>query len=161
MASNAGVCPRSLRGLVSCFTITAGALMITAHQTKQIDDFFVSVEFNDLAAYWCFIIANFVVSAYFLLLICLPSKSQLWRFAVALDLILTVILIASCSATLAIGLMESQGNPHALWSPICHIFPLYCLRVFLAVGFSFLGAFFFIIVQLICIHEAFNTILLE
>jgi uncharacterized protein (TIGR01569 family) len=72
-----------------------------------------------------------------------------------------VILIASCSATLAIGLMESQGNPHALWSPICHIFPLYCLRVFLAVGFRFLGAFFFIIVQLICIHEAFNTILLE
>jgi hypothetical protein len=62
---------------------------------------------------------------------------------------------------LDLALMESQGNPHALWLPICHIFPFYCLRVFLAVGLSFFGALFFIIVQLICIHEAFNTILLE
>ncbi|CAJ2674267.1 unnamed protein product [Trifolium pratense] len=161
MSSNGAVCPRALRGLASCFTISAGTLMITAHQTKYINGSFLTVEFNDLAAYWCFIFANFVVSAYSLLLICLPSKSQLWRFAVALDFILTVILIASCSSALTIGMMESEGNPHAFWLPICHIFPFYCFRVFLAIGLSFFGSFIFMIVQLICIQEAFNIILLE
>ncbi|XP_039686016.1 CASP-like protein 1C1 [Medicago truncatula] len=159
MADGSGVWSRALKLVASGLAITGATLMLTSRQKGYYRDSYVHVEFNDMPAYWCFIIANLVLAGFTLLLVflnCLPEKSKLWQVAVGVDFVLTVFLAASCSAALAVATMECNGNPHA---PLCSksIFGVYCTRVFLACGISLAGSLFYISQLLWCILKAFNS----
>ncbi|KAK7310385.1 hypothetical protein RJT34_07862 [Clitoria ternatea] len=161
MASNGAILPRCLRSFACVVTLAASTLMLTAHQTTTYMNYSVYVYFGDLTPYWCFVFANFMVGVYSALLICLPAKSQLWRLIVASDAVLVVILSSSCSAAVAIGLMEKNGNAHAGWLPIYHQVPSYCLKVFCAIGCGYVGTLIYMLLQLLSIQAALNSILVE
>ncbi|XP_061376333.1 CASP-like protein 1C1 [Gastrolobium bilobum] len=161
MSGNAGIIPRSLRIVATAVTVTAATLMLQAHQTAlYLDAPVVDVTFGDLAPYWCFVFANYVLAAYSFLLAFLPSESKLWGFIVALDAILLVIFSSSCSAALAVGIMERNGNFHAGWNSMYPSVPYYCFRVLLSVSVGFVGVVIYMILHLISIQAALNSMLL-
>ncbi|XP_057443721.1 CASP-like protein 1C1 [Lotus japonicus] len=159
--SDSALLPRCLRAAASLTCIIAASLMLTARERRIYEEYLVHVYFGDLAAYWCFVFANYTVAIYSALAILLPAKSQLWRFLVALDGILVVILSSSCSAALAVALLERNGSLHSGWSPICHVVSFYCLRLFLAAGFGFVAVIIYVMLHLLSIQAALNSFLVD
>ncbi|MED6135169.1 hypothetical protein PIB30_043787 [Stylosanthes scabra] len=161
MTSNATNFGRCMRGFASVATLTAASIMLSAHETATYMDSSLHVTFGDMPSYWCFVFANYLICGYGALLVCLPSKSLLWQLVLALDSVLVVILSSSCSAALAVGLVERHGSAHANWQPIYHQFPSYCLRILSACGIGFIGVIIYIILLLLAFQVEFNSILID
>ncbi|XP_015946644.1 CASP-like protein 1C2 [Arachis duranensis] len=161
MQSNTTNFGRCMRGFAAVATLTAASVMLSAHQTATYTDSSVLVTFGDIPSYWCFIFANYLISAYGTLLVFLPRKSQLWQLVVALDSVLVVILSSSCSAALAVGIIERNGIPHARWESIYHQVPSYCARILSACGIGFVGVVIYLLLLLLALQAEFNSILID
>ncbi|KAF9588446.1 hypothetical protein IFM89_010205 [Coptis chinensis] len=114
----------------------------------------------EIFVYRFFVIANAIGSVYTLVLLFPPTKSMLGLITVALDLIITMLLTSSISATLAIAYIGKKGNSHAGWLPICNETPKFCNHVSGALLAGCVGVILHMILLLQSIHSVLNPLLL-
>ncbi|KAB2623654.1 CASP-like protein [Pyrus ussuriensis x Pyrus communis] len=176
------LCTLVLRLMAVGATLLAAIVMVTSHQRTSIFGisfevvaYFLYIFFTYVCIYvpvlvainvlfylcWYFVIANAIATVYGFLVIFLPSKSQLWRLVVALDVVITILLSSSISAALAIGTLGKNGNSYAGWLPICGQVPKYCDRVKGALISSFVGLIIYVLLLLYAIHSVLDPLLLQ
>ncbi|XP_068345609.1 CASP-like protein 1C1 [Pyrus communis] len=155
------LCTLVLRLMAVGATLLAAIVMVTSHQRTSIFGISFEVKYNHTPAFRYFVIANAIATVYGFLVIFLPSKSQLWRLVVALDVVITILLSSSISAALAIGTLGKNGNSYAGWLPICGQVPKYCDRVKGALISSFVGLIIYVLLLLYAIHTVLDPLLLQ
>ncbi|XP_021827220.1 CASP-like protein 1C1 [Prunus avium] len=161
MGNTKRLCTLLLRLMAVAATLSAAIVMVTSHERSNILGLSFEAKYNHTPAFRYFVIANAIVTAYGFLVLFLPSKSQLWRLVVALDLVLTMLLTSGISAALAIGSVGRHGNSYAGWLPICGQVPKYCDQVKGALIASFVGLIIYVVLLLYAIHNALDPLFLH
>jgi len=75
--------------------------------------------------------------------------------------VLTMLLISSISAALAIAQVAKNGNNYAAWLPICGSVPKFCNHMTGALVASFIGVIIYLILLLHSIHSVLDPLLLR
>ncbi|XP_060182400.1 CASP-like protein 1C1 [Lycium barbarum] len=132
-----------VRFIIFATTLAAALTMLNSRQTVHIKDgytFLASYEdsyngytfkptYKDWSSFQFFIVVNFLGAAYNLLVIILPNGSLLWKLVVVLDMVIAMILVASCAAALETYSLLKNGNIQSSWQPICRFVPIFCSKV--------------------------------
>ncbi|KAJ0051836.1 hypothetical protein Pint_02244 [Pistacia integerrima] len=150
-----------LRLMAFAATLSATIVMVSSHETASFFAVSFEVKYSDTPAFKYFVIANAIVSIYGFLVLFLPSESLLWRLVVALDMVFTLLLGSSISATLAIAQVGKKGNSSAGWLPVCGQVPKYCHQVTGALVAGFIGLIMYLLLLLYSIHTILNPLLLQ
>ncbi|XP_057954940.1 CASP-like protein 1C1 isoform X1 [Malania oleifera] len=161
MAKPRRVCSLLLRILALGATVSATILMVTSHQTVNYLTIPFEAKYSNSPAFMYFVIANAIVSVYGLLVLFLPSESQLWRLVVALDVVFGMLLASSVSAALAVAYVGKKGNSHAGWQPICDQVHKYCDHVTAALATGFIGLILYVLLLLYSVHAVLNPLLVD
>ncbi|CAI0553933.1 unnamed protein product [Linum tenue] len=143
-------------------TLIAAVVMASSHEKGSIFGA-VSYEakYSDTPAFKYFVIANVVVTIYGFLVLFLPSESQLWRLVLVFDLVLTMLLVSSISAALAIAQVGKKGNSHAGWLPVCNQIPKYCSQTTAALVAGFVGLVVYFLLVCYSIHRDLDPFLVR
>ncbi|KAI9125825.1 hypothetical protein K1719_003243 [Acacia pycnantha] len=151
----------ALRIVASVACVGAATWLCFTRQKANFGDRSALVQFRDVnAPFWCFVVANCFAFVYSIAVSSLRTKSLLWKPVVAFDAVLMVILFSSCSAAMAVTYLETYGNFHALWRPICSRVHSYCANAFGAIFLGYVGALFYLLLHLVSIQEGFNALLI-
>ncbi|KAK7263659.1 hypothetical protein RJT34_31253 [Clitoria ternatea] len=161
MAKTRRICHLLLRFLAFAATLAAVIVMATSHERASIFTVSFEAKYTYSPAFKYFVIANSVVTVYGFLVLFLPKESLLWRLVVALDLVVTMVLISSFSAALAIAQVGKNGNSYAAWLPICDSVPKFCNQVTIALIAGFVAVIAYIILMLHSIHTIIDPLLLR
>ncbi|KAF3783460.1 CASP-like protein 1F1 [Nymphaea thermarum] len=135
-----------LRLLAGAAALVAAITMAVNKTTFVYFGLSITAKFNYSGAYEFFVGANSIafayaaVSAVFLKLKSPSPKPKSQFLIFFLDLTMVALLIAGCSAALAVGYIAKYGNPHAGWIPVCRYMESFCNIGVIAIVFSF-GAF--------------------
>ncbi|KAL5581784.1 hypothetical protein UlMin_014226 [Ulmus minor] len=142
-------------------TLSATIVMATSHEKGSFLTLSFEAKYSQTPAFKYFLIANAIVSVYGFLVLFLPPESMLWRLAVALDLVFTMLLGSAISAALAIAYVGKKGNSYAGWLPICGQVPKYCDHVKGALISGFIGLIIYMVLLLHTIHTVLDPLLLR
>ncbi|KAK7404988.1 hypothetical protein VNO78_06095 [Psophocarpus tetragonolobus] len=154
------VCHLLLRFVAFAATLAAVIMMATSHERATIFTVSFEAKYTNSPAFKYFVVAFSVITVYGFLVLFLPAKSLLWRLVVALDLVFTILLVSSFSATLAIAQVGKKGNNDAGWLPICDSVPKYCDQVTRALIAGFVAMIVYIILLLHSVHTIIDPLLL-
>ncbi|CAJ2656205.1 CASP-like protein 1C1 [Trifolium pratense] len=161
MAKTSRICHLLLRFLAFSATLSAVIVMVSSHERATFFNVSFEAKYTTSPALKYFVIANSVVTVYGFLVLFLPAESLLWRLVVAMDMVLTMLLISSLSAALAIAQVAKQGNNSAAWLPICGSVPKFCNHITGALIASFIGVIIYMILLLHSIHSVLDPLLLK
>nr|GLL22902.1 CASP-like protein 1C2 [Ipomoea trifida]GMC70455.1 CASP-like protein 1C1 [Ipomoea batatas] len=142
----------SLRLLALGATVSAAFVMATSHQKIYLFSAPFEAKYSHTTAFKYFLIANVVGSVYGILMLFPPPKNFLWRLALVADVVMTMLLMSSVSAALAIAHVGKEGNSYAGWLPICDKFHKYCDQVAGALIAAFLAVILYLLLLLYTIH---------
>ncbi|KAK7312803.1 hypothetical protein VNO77_36949 [Canavalia gladiata] len=161
MGKTRRLCHLLLRFLAFGATLSSVIVMATSHEKAAFFAVSFEAKYTNSPAFKYFVIANSVVTVYGFLVFFLPVESLLWRLVVALDLVLTMLLISSFSAALAIAEVGKKGNSSAAWLPICGSVPKFCDHVTGALIAGFIAVIIYMILLLHSIHSVIDPLLLR
>ncbi|KAG5033258.1 CASP-like protein 1C1 [Glycine max] len=161
MGKTRTACHLLLRFLVFLATFAAVILMATSHETATIFTVTFEAKYTNSPAFKYFVTAYSVITVYGFLVLFLPAKSLLWKLVVALDLLFTMLVVSSFSASLAIAQVGKKGNSDAGWLPICGSVPKYCDQVTRALIAGFIAMIIYIILLLHSINTVIDPLLLR
>ncbi|KAK2378716.1 hypothetical protein P8452_35362 [Trifolium repens] len=161
MAKTSRICHLLLRFLAFSATLSAVIVMVSSHERASFFTVSIEAKYTNSPALKYFVIANSVVTVYGFLVLFLPAESLLWRLVVAMDMVLTMLLISSLSAALAIAQVAKKGNNEAAWLPICGSVPKFCNHITGALIASFIGVIIYMILLLHSIHSVLDPLLLK
>ncbi|XP_077251677.1 CASP-like protein 1F1 [Tasmannia lanceolata] len=149
-----------LRTLAFGATLAATLLMATNKQTINLFGFQLDAKFSYSTACSFFVGGNAVACAYSLL--SLPfififnsqgSHPGNYFFLFLLDLIMTVLVMASASSATAIGYVSRKGNSHTGWMAICGQFGKFCDKAGGALVFSFAAFLLLFLLTILSVHR--------
>ncbi|KAK2432527.1 CASP protein 1B1 [Trifolium repens] len=161
MAMTSRICHLLLRFLAFSATLSAVIVMVSSHERASFFTVSIEAKYTNSPALKYFVIANSIVTVYGFLVLFLPAESLLWRLVVAMDMVLTMLLISSLSAALAIAQVAKKGNNDAAWLPICGSVPKFCNHITGALIASFIGVIIYMILLLHSIHSVLDPLLLK
>ncbi|WJX42833.1 hypothetical protein P8452_30017 [Trifolium repens] len=161
MAKTSRICHLLLRFLAFSATLSAVIVMVSSHERASFFTGSIEAKYTNSPALKYFVIANSIVTVYGFLVLFLPAESLLWRLVVAMDMVLTMLLISSLSAALAIAQVAKKGNNDAAWLPICGSVPKFCNHITGALIASFIGVIIYMILLLHSIHSVLDPLLLK
>ncbi|KAF5177451.1 Casparian strip membrane protein [Thalictrum thalictroides] len=159
MGKNKKLCIILLRLLALGTTLSAAIVMATSKESTTVLNLTFDAKYDNSPTFVFFVVANGIASAYTLLVIFLPSNGFIPLIIVALDVIVTLLLTSSISATLAIAYVGKKGNTHAGWLPICDQVPNFCNQVTGGVIAGIAGLVIYMMVLLHSIHSVLNPLL--
>ncbi|KAH7861761.1 hypothetical protein Vadar_030445 [Vaccinium darrowii] len=158
MVKSKRVCTLLLRVLALCATIAAAIVMGTSHEKSSFFTIQFEAKYNHTPAFTYFLIVNVIGGVYSLLVLFFPAESLLWRFVVALDVVITMLLTSGVSAALAIAYVGKKGNSYAGWLPICGQVEGYCHQVGGALATGFAGVIIYMLILLYSLHSAIHPL---
>ncbi|KEH17619.1 putative casparian strip membrane protein [Medicago truncatula] len=161
MAKTGRICHLLLRFLAFSATLSAVVVMVSSHEKASFFTVSFEAKYTNSPAFKYFVIANSIVTVYGFFVLFLPAESLLWRLVVAMDMVLTMLLISSISAALAIAQVAKNGNNYAAWLPICGSVPKFCNHMTGALVASFIGVIIYLILLLHSIHTVLDPLLLR
>ncbi|CAL5192963.1 unnamed protein product [Lathyrus oleraceus] len=139
-----------LRILVIVFTAVSVVVTVTNNQTVTLFSFQFEAHFYYSSSLKFFVVANSVVcflSVLLLIFNLLRRRQQTHQlkdycfFLFLFDLVMTVLLIAGCTATSAIGFVGQYGEDHVGWTPICNNVKKFCRVNLTSLLISYLAFF--------------------
>ncbi|XP_004506615.1 CASP-like protein 1C1 [Cicer arietinum] len=161
MAKTKRICLILLRLLAFVATLSAVIVMVSSHERVSLFTVSFEAKYTNSPALKYFVIANSIVTVYGFLVLFLPSESLLWRFVVVVDMVLTMLLISSISAALAIAQVAKKGNNYAAWLPICDSVSKFCNHMTGALIASVIGVIIYMILLLYSIYSVLDPLLLR
>ncbi|CAN4077037.1 unnamed protein product [Withania somnifera] len=164
-----------VRFIIFATTLAAALTMLSSRQTVHIKDgyyllpsykdpnngYSFKATYKNWNSFQFFIAVNFLGAAYNLLVIILPDGSRLWKLVVVLDMVIAMILIASCAAALETCSLLKNGNVRASWQPICRFVPIFCSKALGAIVTCICGLFTNILLLFYSFHIIFNPLLIK
>ncbi|XP_055821999.1 CASP-like protein 1C1 [Solanum dulcamara] len=164
-----------VRFIIFVSTLAAALTMLSSRQTVHIKDGYTflpsyknfnngysfKATYKNWNSFQFFIAVNFLGAAYNLLVIILPDGSRLWKMVVVLDMVITMILVASCAAALETYSLLKNGNIQASWQPICRFVPIFCAKVLGAIVTCICGLFTSTLLLFYSFHIIFNPLLIK
>ncbi|CAL5211945.1 unnamed protein product [Lathyrus oleraceus] len=150
-----------LRFLAFSATLSAVIVMVSSHENATFFTISFEAKYTKSPSFKYFVIANSVVTVYGFFILFLPAESLLWRLVVATDMGLTMLLISSISAALAIAQVAKKGNNYAAWLPICSSVPKFCNHMTGSLIASFAGVVIYMILLLHSIHRVLDPLLMR
>ncbi|KAJ4829041.1 hypothetical protein Tsubulata_031699 [Turnera subulata] len=134
-------------------TLSAAAVMATSHETVT---FFAVMRFeakySDTPSFKYFMVVNAIATVYGFIALFLPLETMVWSLVVVLDLVITMLLISSISASTAIAHVGKKGYSQAGWLPVCDQVTKYCDHVTGALAAGFIGLITYTILLFYSIH---------
>ncbi|GLT88885.1 hypothetical protein SLE2022_068940 [Rubroshorea leprosula] len=107
------------------------------------------------------VIASSYAAISFLLLIAnIDRKKGLGLLLTIFDLAMVALLLSSCGAAGAVGLLAYTGNSHVKWNKVCNIIDRFCRQGAISIAFSLLGSLaflFHIVVAVLSLHNGSNS----
>ncbi|GAV75720.1 DUF588 domain-containing protein [Cephalotus follicularis] len=141
-----------LRLVALAATIPSIVVMVISNESTQIFDFTFSAQYDNLPTFTYFVVAEAIAAGYSFIVIFLSLKSSFWRVIIILDVVVTLLLTSSVSATLAVALIGKNGNTYAGWDPICGQFSKFCDYVAGAVSCGFVATIIYVLIVLYDLH---------
>ncbi|CAK8575572.1 unnamed protein product [Lathyrus sativus] len=161
MAKASRICHLLLRFLAFSATLSAVIVMVSSHEKATFFTVSFEAKYTNSPSFKYFVIANSIVTVYGFFILFLPAESLLWQLVVATDMVLTMLLISSISAALAIAQVAKRGNSYAAWLPICSSVPKFCNHMTGSLIASFVGVVIYMILLLLSIHRVLDPLLLR
>ncbi|KAL0301446.1 UNVERIFIED_CONTAM: CASP-like protein 1B1 [Sesamum radiatum] len=118
-----------LRGLANVSFFVAAIVMFASYQKVDEESFNFIARYNDWNGFMFCAVVNCIGCLYNLVVLIIPSGSQLWKTVIVLDVIVNMVVGISLGAGWQTYLMVGEGNIHAKWWPICGVVPYFCARV--------------------------------
>nr|DAD22900.1 TPA_asm: hypothetical protein HUJ06_024363 [Nelumbo nucifera] len=119
----------ALRFIAFAGTLSAVIVMVTSKEENYFYGVELEAKYTHSPALTYFVIANSIGAVYGFLLLFLPPASMLWRFVVAVDVVVVLLLSSSFSAAMAIAYVGKEGNYYAGWLPVCDQISDFCHHV--------------------------------
>ncbi|XP_052178640.1 CASP-like protein 1C3 [Diospyros lotus] len=148
------ICTSLLRLLAVGSTAAAAIVMATSREKASVFAFTFEAKYSHTPAFKYFLIANVIGCVYSFLVILLPAEGPSWRFVVALDAVITMLLTSSISAALAVAEVGKKGNSYAGWLPICGQVEKYCHHVAGALAAGFAAVILYMLLLIYSIQAA-------
>ncbi|XP_075524297.1 CASP-like protein 1C1 [Primulina tabacum] len=150
-----------LRLVALASTLTATLIMVTSHDSAEFFSIKFEADYKKSPAFNYFVIMNAIASGYTFILSFLPAKTSYGHFVLVLDLVMTLLLVSSISACLAIGQVGKNGNSNAGWLPICGQVPKFCDHVTAALIAGFVASTIYLIIVIYSLHNLINLLTLK
>ncbi|KAM7509307.1 hypothetical protein LguiA_019760 [Lonicera macranthoides] len=93
------------------------------------------------------------VHAYGMVLHTSYKYASSFKFLVGANAAMTALMISGCAAATAIGYVGRYGQNKSGWLPICARTPNFCLRMTLALAFSYLSFFSLLALTLVSAYK--------
>ncbi|XP_010542892.1 PREDICTED: CASP-like protein 1C1 [Tarenaya hassleriana] len=150
-----------LRLAALCASLGAVVTMVTSHQRASFFAVSLEAKYTDMPSFKYFVIANAVVSVYSFMVLFLPKESLLWKFAVVMDLVSSMLLTSSLSAALAVAEVGKRGNANAGWLPICGQVAKFCGQITGALVAGFVALILYLLLLIFSLHSVLDPFLLQ
>ncbi|KMT04245.1 hypothetical protein BVRB_8g183210 [Beta vulgaris subsp. vulgaris] len=147
-----------LRLIALAATVISTIVMGTAHDSASVLNFKFEAKFTNSPSFKYYVIIYAIVSCYSLAVLLLPSKSLLWRFILVLDMVMTLLMTSSLSASMAVAYIGKKGNSHAGWFPICGQVPKFCDQTTGALAAGFVAAIIYLVLLFYSLHAALSPL---
>uniref|UniRef100_A0A2N9I0E9 CASP-like protein n=1 Tax=Fagus sylvatica TaxID=28930 RepID=A0A2N9I0E9_FAGSY len=147
-----------LRLLALGATLAATILMVTSHDSAEVLNLTFEAKYSNESAFKYYVIAEAIASGYSLIVLFVSSKSLLWRLILILDVVITMLLTSSVSASLAIARVGKKGNSHAGWLPICGQVHKFCNQVTGALVAGLVATIIYLVLLLYSLHSVYSPL---
>ncbi|GKV39014.1 hypothetical protein SLEP1_g46852 [Rubroshorea leprosula] len=161
-----------LRFMAFVLTLAAAILMGVNNQTKVVSlqtistslpalNIPVQAKWHYLSALVYSFVTDVIASSYaaisFLLLIANRDRRKgLGLLLTIFDLAMVALLLSSCGAAGAVGLLAYTGNSHVKWNKVCNIIDRFCRQGAVSVAFSLLGSLAFLFHIVVAVLSLYN-----
>uniref|UniRef100_A0A7N0TJN1 CASP-like protein n=1 Tax=Kalanchoe fedtschenkoi TaxID=63787 RepID=A0A7N0TJN1_KALFE len=138
-------------------TLTAAIIMATSHETVSFFTIQFEAKYSDVPSFKYFVANNILAGLYSFGALFIPQEGLVGKVLIALDVVFTMLLTSSLSASLAIAEVGKRGNSRAGWLPICKQVPNYCERSGGALAAGFISVFIFMLTM---VFSAYSTLII-
>ncbi|KAK9104068.1 hypothetical protein Scep_020912 [Stephania cephalantha] len=134
------------------FTLASFVLMVKNKQTMQVFGITFMATYKYSTAFRFFVAVDAVaclLGLLALIFVFLPVQGTVkFIFQFILDLMVTLGMVAGCSAAVAYGWIGKYGNTYTAWAAICNSFGAFCDGAQISIGMAAAGSLLFLISML-------------